>query len=1077
MMVDPRPIRTRADLRTALERLFHADGRSYLKLATAAGIGNSTLHSTVNGDTFPRWDTLAAVLTECGVRAHQMAGWKQAHARARADQSGRPLREVDDRLALQVHRPIQVDTFDGRSSPALPTYVRRAHDEHLGELVDQERPPPGWPLGEVTDPFEHQLEIHRAIQATTGAHAASGELPPLPAYVPRVHDRVLGEVVARAAAGTSQIAVLVGGSSTGKTRACWEALHLLRAQPPDRRWRLWHPIDPTRSDAALADLARIGPYTVVWLNEAQFYLADPTLGERVAAGLRELLRDPSRAPVLLLATLWPKYWDALTTHADPDAHAHARVLLNGRKISVAEQFTAFDLRTMADQAGGDPRLREAAERARGDRITQYLAGVPVLMDRYEQAPPAARALIDVAMDARRLGAGPHLSVALLAGAAPAYLTDTQWDQTGVDWLRQALDYVATPCNGIPGILTAVKPRALPDRRARRPDNTSGAAAVSQARGETEPQYRLADYLDQQGRRHRAHQIPPIHFWTAAAAHAHPSDLKALGDAAWARGLHRDAAHFRKNATTLGDAAAAAALVAHLHTSRPGDRRPACHAAEYAALDDPRAVIRLLNLLHRMGAREQIDMLLARDPAAHVALDNPGVVAGLLERLRKLEAHGQIAVLAERAAAHAALDRPGSVARLLKSLGKPPLGEHAAVLAERAAVHAALDNPGAVAVLLERLSRMGMHDQAAVLAGRAAARIALDRPGAVAALLGQLRRMRAHKQADMLLARQPGAHATLDDLRAVTRLLDRLRTIKAAQDQAAVLAERAAMHAALDDPGAVADLLERLSRMRAHDQAALLAERAAAHLTLDQPGAVTALLGQLRKMEVPAQLTMLPAANPAAQVALDDPGAVARLLARLDRMRAHEQVTVLLARDPAANAALDDPSAVAGLLKQLDRMEAHDQADALADRVVAHILRNRPDDAVRLVQALGEAGAHNQLLELAERAAAHQPLDGSSVVAPPVMAPGLEAAEDRLVVLLAREPAAHFAAKQGDAVTWLMKALQEAGAHDQLTKLVARLPAAGRFAAFLDIDDHRERFTFGREPDGSAAAPWSWEDLE
>ena len=72
-------------------------------------------------------------------------------------------------------------------------------------------------------------------------------------------------------------------------------------------WRLWHPIDPSRPDAALRELPGIGPRTVVWLNEAQFYLdaADGGLGERVAAGLRELLRDPGRAPVLVLATLWP----------------------------------------------------------------------------------------------------------------------------------------------------------------------------------------------------------------------------------------------------------------------------------------------------------------------------------------------------------------------------------------------------------------------------------------------------------------------------------------------------------------------------------------------------------------------------------------------------------------------------------------------------------------------------------------------------------------------------------------------------------------------------------------------------
>jgi hypothetical protein len=53
---------------------------------------------------------------------------------------------------------------------------------------------------------------------------------------------------------------------------------------------------------------------VVWLNEAQFYLyvAGSGLGERVAAGLRELLRDPARAPVLVMATLWPQFRDGLT---------------------------------------------------------------------------------------------------------------------------------------------------------------------------------------------------------------------------------------------------------------------------------------------------------------------------------------------------------------------------------------------------------------------------------------------------------------------------------------------------------------------------------------------------------------------------------------------------------------------------------------------------------------------------------------------------------------------------------------------------------------------------------------------
>ncbi|GIF02172.1 hypothetical protein Ari01nite_96360 [Paractinoplanes rishiriensis] len=44
--------------------------------------------------------------------------------------------------------------------------------------------------------------------------------------------------------------------------------------------------DPTRPEAAAAEIEQVGPDTVVWLNEAQLYLSptDARLGERIAAG-------------------------------------------------------------------------------------------------------------------------------------------------------------------------------------------------------------------------------------------------------------------------------------------------------------------------------------------------------------------------------------------------------------------------------------------------------------------------------------------------------------------------------------------------------------------------------------------------------------------------------------------------------------------------------------------------------------------------------------------------------------------------------------------------------------------------
>ncbi|WP_156045618.1 hypothetical protein [Herbidospora cretacea] len=639
-------------------------------------------------------------------------------------------------------------------------------------------PQPGRLLAEVTDPFEHQLEIHRAIDADLTASAAKPDLAALPAYVPRAHDRALAEVVAQAADGGSRIAVLVGGSSTGKTRACWEALHPLRDRP--QPWRLWHPIDPTRPDAALADLARIGPYTVVWLNEAQFYLADPTLGERVAAGLRELLRDPGRAPVLVLATLWPAYWDALTTRAGSDAHAQARELLKGHAITVPDAFTRADLTALAELAAADPRLEEAGGQAGDGQVTQYLAGVPVLMDRYRQAPPATQAFIHAAMDARRLGCGPHLPLALLAAAAPGYLTDAQWDQAGENWLEGALDYVTAPCNGIPGILTAAKSGTARNQRA-----TRRAAPGPQAG--SGPVYRLADYLDQYGRRHRTDQIPPIDFWTAAAVHAHPGDMDALGNAAWHRGLYRDAAQLHKHAATHGDSYAARTLIGRLHTLHPGDHRPAHWVAAHTTLDDSSAVARLLLKLREVGAHEQVTALADR-AAAHTTLDDPLALAWLLNRLREVEANDQVSVLlARNPAAHASLDDPSAVAELLGVLGEMGAHEQVTALADRAAAYITLRDPSAVAHLLAVLWEAGAHEQVTALADRAAARTTLDNPSDVAWLLNRLREVEANDQVSLLLSRNPAAHTALDNPSAVAELLSVLREVGAHEQVTALAA--------------------------------------------------------------------------------------------------------------------------------------------------------------------------------------------------------------------------------------------------------------------------------------------------
>jgi hypothetical protein len=115
-----------------------------------------------------------------------------------------------------------------------------------------ERSGPGKPIGEWD---AYDLEVHPAgpgnmvvdRSVTPGARV-------LPAYVRRTHDQVLAEAVRDVVAGLSRILVLVGSSSTGKTRACWEAVQPLAGgcgipsiRPgPMLRWRTCHVLGHAR---------------------------------------------------------------------------------------------------------------------------------------------------------------------------------------------------------------------------------------------------------------------------------------------------------------------------------------------------------------------------------------------------------------------------------------------------------------------------------------------------------------------------------------------------------------------------------------------------------------------------------------------------------------------------------------------------------------------------------------------------------------------------------------------------------------------------------------------------------------
>ncbi|MFI7701309.1 hypothetical protein [Nonomuraea sp. NPDC049480] len=466
------------------------------------------------------------------------------------------------------------------------TRVARDSDSSLDHVPDVlERL--GWPLTQV-DPIA--LEVHPAIDAG----AAAAVLGSLPAYLPRAHDQVLADLVAEAEGGASRIVVLVGGSSTGKTRALWEAVRSLR-EP----WRLWHPIDPSHPQAALAGLRHVRPHTVVWLNESQHYLltADET-GEQVAAALRELLRTNERGPVLVMATLWPEYATMLSTvpkPGEPDRHPQARNLLKGAELLVPDTFTGPELDAAAKAGNDDPRLAEAVQRARFGALTQYLAGGPALIERYQTATVEARAVLHAAMDARRLGHGAALPRLLLEQAAVGYMSQDQWDLLSEDWLEQTFAYLTDPrpCRG-----------ALPPIARIRSRPGSGNPQTAMA----EPYYRLADYLEQHGTRSRRLICPPTEFWDAATQHAAtPADHAALAISAYDRGRYRYSYNLWGRLAAAGSAYALQRLAGM--RERAGDEEEAEQLYRAAAADgDTNALWCLARMRQRAGDQEEAEQL-------------------------------------------------------------------------------------------------------------------------------------------------------------------------------------------------------------------------------------------------------------------------------------------------------------------------------------------------------------------------------------------------------------------------------------------------------------------------------------
>lgn len=374
----------------------------------------------------------------------------------------------------------------------------------------------------IGDWHPYALQVHKALSVPS----PDVPLPLLPAYVRRNHDDALDDELRDLTA--NYMIVLVGGSSTGKTRAFYEAIN---RHPVLHHWGLVHP----RTGEELYSLLtgdRLEPYTILWLNEIHNYISGPS-GQTVAAELHaQLTNQGAVRPFIVVATLWPEFWATLTSEpvSVHDPHLRARSLLEGAvRIDVAERFSDDSIARLLDEPATDPRLRLAARTA-GPRgaVIQTLVGGPSLVRRFESPDTVvdryAAAVVSVALDARQLGHRAPFPRALLATASGAYLSEEDRVGAPADWFEQGL------------------------RRASR-DRTHGISLLLPVRaaddqpGEADS-YDIHDYLEQHGWQSRRFRSISAALWAALLEHTRSADdMAAIGASAFNRLSYRYAEAF------------------------------------------------------------------------------------------------------------------------------------------------------------------------------------------------------------------------------------------------------------------------------------------------------------------------------------------------------------------------------------------------------------------------------------------------------------------------------------------------------------------------------------------------------
>ncbi|QES44545.1 hypothetical protein DEJ49_29295 [Streptomyces venezuelae] len=760
--------------------------------------------------------------------------------------------------------------------------------------------------------------------------------------------------------------MLTGDSSTGKTRALYEAVV---AVAPGRR--LLRPV----TARALLDLiaaGEVGDGCVLWLNEVQRVLLDRE-GDDAAVALTSVLEE--QPGIVAVAALWEDpYWRQFTAQGQPgDPARHTRALLTGphaRRFRVPRRFGAEELgrwRRLAREHE-DARLDSAGRAGAADgQVVQHLSGGPELLDAYLSGPdghftPREHALLTAALDARRLGHQTPPGAALLAAAADGSLAPHD-RAPHAEWAGADLEALTDGVRA-DGSRADIR-RALTPLRAVR--ESAGAPA----------RYEPADYLLQ-------HTAPPhtapagtAALWEALVRHTDdPEDLHRLQAAAWRRGLFPYALRFDLGAALAGNDDAYVRIVERTRRL-PDGASAAAWVAAHADPSDGRAAETLLTALREAGCQEAVDTL-ARRLVAAVDPADVRAVGELAKRLTAVDTSAEVVdVLVESLAAHVDRTDPRRILWELEDLAKATAGRAArraiGPLAHRAVHHADVTSTWHTTRLLGVLHTIGEPDAAAALVSRLVARAPDLDPDELPWLIGALQRVGAVRAVRALLAQGPASRACLTDAGTVSRLLQALREAGDDDGVRTLLGRSPARHIDVvghpdffDIASVLCQFLTELRELGAEEEFAVLAARVARGADLEDPGALAMLLDLFHTTGEPGLVRLLLARQPMTEFFYEDPGELRALLCVLLSVGAEGEYDALVS-DVASHTNIADPHALGEVVELLWETGGERGLAPLLARAHTH---TPPDELVFLVQELSLAGADDTSALLAKHIAEH-----------------------------------------------------------------------------------------------------------